>query len=52
MYLCDDVRKKEKKPFISETEFKSGDGKVVASEKSVVIPCNIAGKNLSQKTAK
>ena len=49
MYLCDDVRKKEKKPFISETEFKSGDGKVVASEKRVVIPCNIGGKNVSLK---
>ena len=48
MYLRDDDRKK-KKAFISETEFKSGDGKVVASEKSVVIPCNIGGKNVSIK---
>ena len=33
-----------------QTEFKFGDGKIVASEKSVVIPCNIAGKNVSLKT--
>ena len=36
--------------FTSETEFKFGDGKVVASEKSVVIPCNAEGKNVSLKT--
>ena len=47
--LCDDDRKKIQE-FTSETEFKFGDGKVAASEKSVVIPCNIAGKNVSLKT--
>ena len=47
--LCDDDRKKIQE-FTSETEFKFGDGKAVASEKSVVIPYNIAGKNLSLKT--
>ena len=26
------------------------DGKVVASKKNVIIPCNIAGKNVSLKT--
>ena len=36
--------------FTSETEFKIGDGKVVAPEKSVVYPGNIAGKNMSLKT--
>ena len=36
--------------FTSETEFKFGDGKGVASEKGIVIPCNIAGKNVSLKT--
>ena len=47
--LCnDDTRKIQE--FTSETEFKFGDGKVVASEKSVVIPCKIAGKNMSLKT--
>ena len=35
--LCDDDRKKIQ-DFTSETEFTFGDGKVVASEKSVVIP--------------
>ena len=47
--LCDDDRKKIQE-FTSETEFKFGDGKVVASERSVVIPCSIAGKNMSLKT--
>ena len=47
--LCDDDRRKIQE-FTSETEFKFGDGKVAASEKSVVIPCNIAGKNVSLKT--
>ena len=47
--LCnDDARKIQE--FTSETEFKFGDGKGVASEKSVVIPCNIPGKNVSPKT--
>ena len=44
--LCDNERKK-KQVFTSETELKFGDGKVVSSEKSVVISCNIAGKNVS-----
>ena len=47
--LCDDDRRKIQE-FNSETEFKFGDGKVVGSEKTVVIPCNIAGKNVSLKT--
>ena len=38
--------------FTSETEFKFGDGKVVVVGKSVVIPCNIAGKNVSLMTVK
>ena len=41
--LCDDDRRKIQE-LTSETEFKFGDGKVVALEKSVVIACNIAGK--------
>ena len=47
--LCDDDRKKIQE-FTSEAEFKFEDGKVVASEKHVVIPCNNAGENLSLKT--
>ena len=47
--LCDDDRRKIQE-FTSETNFKFGDGKVLASEKSVVIPCNIAVKNVSLKT--
>ena len=47
--LCDVDRRKIQE-FTSETEFKFGDGKVVASETSVVIPCNNAGKNVSLKT--
>ena len=47
--LCDDDGRKIQE-FTSDTEFKFGDGNVVASEKSAVIPCNIAGKNMSLKT--
>ena len=47
--LCDDDRRKIQE-FTSETKFKFGDGKVLASEKSVVIPCNIAVRNVSLKT--
>ena len=47
--LCDYDRKKIQE-LTSETEFTFGDGKVVASEKSVVIPWNIAGKHVSLKT--
>ena len=41
--LCDDHRKKIQE-FTSETEFTFGNRKVVASEKGIVILCNIAGK--------
>ena len=47
--LCDDDRRKIQE-FTSETKFKFGDGKVLASEESVVIPCNIAVRNVSLKT--
>ena len=46
--LCDIDRKKIQE-LNSETEFKFGDRKVVASEMSVVILCNIAGKYVSLK---
>ena len=46
--LCDDDRKKIQE-FNWQTEVTFGDGKVVASKKSVVIPWNIAGKNVSLK---
>ena len=47
--LCDDDRKKIQE-FTSETEFKSGVGKVAALEKNAPIPCNIAEKNVPLKT--
>lgn len=47
--ICDDDRKKIHK-FSSETEFKFGEGKVIFSEKNVVIPCNITDKNVPLKT--
>lgn len=46
--LCDIDRKKIQE-LNSETEFKFGDRKVVPSEMSVVILCNIAGKYVSLK---
>ena len=46
--LCDTDRKKIQE-LNSETEFKFGDRKVVASKMSVVILCNIAGKYVSLK---
>ena len=47
--ICHDDRNKIQE-FTSETKFKFGDGEVVASEKSVVVPFNIAGKDESLKT--
>ena len=42
--LCDDDRKKIQE-WNSNTDFKFEDRKVVASEKCVLILCNIAGRN-------